>query len=77
MVPISVGISLSGARMGDKPIVKIDQGKLRGKKCIAEYSRKEYYSFLGIPYAMPPIGKLRFKVIKKRMSSASDDNDWF
>ncbi|RZB41186.1 COesterase and/or Abhydrolase 3 domain containing protein [Asbolus verrucosus] len=44
----------------DKPIIAIQQGKLRGR--IAEdIDGKIYYSFQGIPYAKPPLGKLRFK----------------
>ncbi|CAH1365806.1 unnamed protein product [Tenebrio molitor] len=43
-----------------EPIVSIDQGKLKGK--ISTNLRNEnFYSFQGIPYAKPPIGKLRFK----------------
>ncbi|XP_065210029.1 juvenile hormone esterase-like isoform X1 [Planococcus citri] len=41
-------------------IVEVEQGKLRGKESIAKYSRKKYCSFLGIPYAKPPVGNLRF-----------------
>ncbi|CAH1118266.1 unnamed protein product [Phaedon cochleariae] len=42
------------------PIVKIKSGKLRGCKK-TNLDGTEFYSFLGIPYAKPPIGKLRFK----------------
>ncbi|XP_044731321.1 uncharacterized protein LOC123294263 [Chrysoperla carnea] len=44
-------------------IVEITQGKLRGR--IAKDANGNYYkSFQGIPYAKPPIGKLRFKAPK-------------
>ncbi|KAM3966297.1 juvenile hormone esterase-like [Aphomia sociella] len=40
--------------------VTISQGTLRGGKSKSE-SGYEYYEFLGVPYAKPPIGVLRFK----------------
>lgn len=44
-----------------EPIVKITQGFLRGQ--IEQNCKHEnYYSFKGIPFAEPPVGKLRFKV---------------
>lgn len=43
------------------PIVTVEQGKLKG--AIEKlYNGAEYYSFKGIPYATPPVGKLRFRV---------------
>lgn len=39
--------------------VEVSQGVLKGKECITFYGKK-YYSFEGIPYAEPPVGKLRF-----------------
>lgn len=41
--------------------VTIRQGVLRGAKVKTD-SGFEYYEFLGIPYAKPPVGDLRFKV---------------
>lgn len=38
-------------------------GRIRGIVSTSEYSGKTYYSFLGIPYAIPPLGHLRFEVI--------------
>lgn len=40
--------------------VQIEQGKLRGVVC--ENNEGKYLAFKGIPYAKPPIGRLRFKV---------------
>nr|QLI62130.1 carboxylesterase 18 [Streltzoviella insularis] len=40
--------------------VTIDQGTLIGKKCKTE-NEYEYFEFLEIPYAKPPLGNLRFK----------------
>ena len=43
-------------------IVQVEQGKIRGKQSTSKYSRKKYCSFLGVPYAKPPVGDLRFMV---------------
>ena len=43
-------------------IVEVSQGKLQGKESKSILNGNTYYSFLGIPYAKPPIGDLRFKV---------------
>ncbi|KAJ0182970.1 hypothetical protein K1T71_000946 [Dendrolimus kikuchii] len=40
--------------------VKVAHGILQGKECLTYYGKK-YYSFEGIPYAEPPVGKLRFR----------------
>ncbi|XP_068622348.1 esterase FE4-like [Battus philenor] len=40
--------------------VTVSQGTLKGKICATPCSKK-YYSFEGIPYAKPPVGRLRFK----------------
>ena len=42
--------------------VNVSEGVLAGKEEINEFGGK-FYSFKGIPYAEPPIGDLRFKVI--------------
>ena len=45
----------------DSCIVETKNGKLRGitQKSIEGF---EFHSFLGVPYAKPPMGRLRFKV---------------
>lgn len=42
-------------------IIRTKSGKVCGIACQSNYSKKEYYSFLGIPYAIPPVGILRFQ----------------
>lgn len=42
-------------------LLTIDSGTLRGKY-MKSRSGRNYLAFLGIPYAKPPIGELRFKV---------------
>lgn len=44
------------------PIVQTNYGQIRGRHLVLS-SGKEINAFLGIPYAKPPIGHLRFKVI--------------
>lgn len=43
------------------PIIELSDGKLQGtiKK---NYKDEDFYAFLGIPFAKPPVGDLRFKV---------------
>lgn len=44
------------------PIVEIEQGKLKGIQQKSVLTGNEYCSFLGIPFAKPPVGSLRFQV---------------
>jgi len=43
------------------PVVETSYGKLTG---ISGHSRngREYFGYLGIPYAQPPVGQLRYEV---------------
>lgn len=45
----------------DATIVKTEEGKLRGKFMKSKFGRN-FLAFQGVPYAEPPIGKLRFEV---------------
>ena len=45
----------------DGPVVEISEGKLQGKIATSRDGR-EYFQFLSIPYAKPPLGPLRFEV---------------
>ncbi|XP_065219224.1 esterase E4-like [Planococcus citri] len=47
--------------MTDKVHISTNDGKIKGIKKTSTFSGTEYYSFLGIPYAQPPIGNARFK----------------
>ncbi|XP_052743920.1 esterase E4-like [Bicyclus anynana] len=42
-------------------IVETKSGKISGKEVKSIFPGEKYYSFLSIPYALPPIGDLRFK----------------
>lgn len=50
----------------DDPRVTLDQGSLRGKT-LKSRGGKQILTFRGIPYAAPPVGNLRFKVIFKSL----------
>lgn len=45
-------------------IVETKNGKVRGFEDESVAGGKKYFSYLGIPYAKPPIGDLRFSVSK-------------
>ncbi|KAH9641207.1 hypothetical protein HF086_004594 [Spodoptera exigua] len=45
----------------DVTLVEVEQGQLRGQVLDAVVGDFQYFSFKGIPYAKPPVGKLRFK----------------
>lgn len=43
-------------------IVDTSSGPVRGKRFETLFKQRPYYAFKGIPYAEPPVKKLRFKV---------------
>lgn len=45
-------------------VVETANGKIRGTLNTTMLNGIPFYSFKGIPYAKPPIGRLRFKVNK-------------
>ena len=54
---------LSGnfVHIGSKIILETVQGKVQGDYETSTREGTEYAIFYGIPYAKPPVGKLRFK----------------
>lgn len=43
--------------------VEIKNGAVRGIMNKTILNQKDFYSFRGIPFAKPPLGELRFKVL--------------
>jgi para-nitrobenzyl esterase len=54
---LAVLISISAFAMADPLAVKTPQGKMRGKLI----NENKVRAFLGVPYAAPPVGELRWK----------------
>ncbi|XP_022242429.1 venom carboxylesterase-6-like isoform X2 [Limulus polyphemus] len=53
---------LSRLCAAEEKLVQTSKGTIRGMKVKrASLSSRDIYSFVGIPYAKPPVGKLRFK----------------
>ena len=46
---------------GDHVVVETMQGKLRGFTSLSRDGRP-FYEFLSVPFALPPVGDLRFEV---------------
>jgi hypothetical protein len=44
--------------------LEITNGKIKGQ-ILKSRDGRSFYSYTGIPYAKPPIGELRFKVISR------------
>ncbi|XP_039753211.1 venom carboxylesterase-6-like [Pararge aegeria] len=53
-------VAVVRSRECSDPIVKVANGEILGKQRISTNGRN-FVSFLGVPYASPPIGKYRFK----------------
>lgn len=53
----------------DDVTVTLEQGAVKGLR-IESVRDEQLVAFLGIPYAKPPVGKLRFKVRKELISIA-------
>ena len=51
-----------GFRRYSSMLVQVEEGKLQGVEQKSSDTGKQYCAFLGIPYAKPPVGELRFKV---------------
>lgn len=43
-------------------VVNTESGAVRGKSATTLWEEKPYYLFKGVPFAEPPVKKLRFKV---------------
>lgn len=50
--------------------VCISQGSLKGKLISSKFGY-DYCSFQGIPYAKPPVGRLRFKVNSEKNNNTN------
>lgn len=46
------------------PVVTSSKGKIKGIVSVTSRDRKPYSAFMGIPFAKPPVGNLRFKVYR-------------
>lgn len=43
-------------------VIDTEYGLIKGQLLLTKYDAKPYYSYRGIPYTMPPLNELRFKV---------------
>lgn len=64
-ISISVIICANYVVSEEKPVVETTHGTILGKVLKTLIKNVDYFGFMGIPYAAPPIGDLRFLVSKK------------
>lgn len=55
------------ADVHEHKIVETNYGKVKGIMGKTFFKEKPFYAFKGIPFAKPPIGERRFKVIYKKL----------
>ncbi len=60
LILLTYGVFVSANE--DVPIVDTVQGQVSGVKELSSAS-KDYLAYYGIPFAEPPVGDLRFKVL--------------
>lgn len=63
-------ISIGSICAISNPIVNIKNGTLEGSLMKSRKGR-EFAAFRGIPYALPPLGELRFEVSRKLSNKIS------
>lgn len=61
-------ISFSIVASHQTPTVKIENGEVTGIE-LTSHKGRFFNAYLGIPYAKPPVGTLRFKVNKTHFSN--------
>jgi hypothetical protein len=66
---VSIGVMESGFLFPKEyPVVETSLGLVKGHSAFSRDGRK-YFAFVGIPYAQPPVGPLRFEVFLVLMNS--------
>lgn len=61
LITICCALSINAVLGEESPIVRIKNGTLEGTFMTSRKGR-EFMAFMGIPYAQPPVGELRFEV---------------
>lgn len=63
----SICNSFAQTDLNEAPLIKVKQGIIKGLKETSDNGKK-FYSYYGIPYAEPPVHRLRFRVSRFIMS---------
>lgn len=58
---INISNLISRKQIMENPLLEISDGKIQGT-VLKNIDNDNIYGFLGIPFAKPPVGNLRFKV---------------
>ncbi|XP_075981625.1 uncharacterized protein LOC142980177 [Anticarsia gemmatalis] len=60
LISIAVLVCVNYVVCTEKPVVDTTHGKISGKVLKTLFKNVDYYGFMGIPFAEPPVGELRF-----------------
>lgn len=62
-LPIIFSLVIGNELTEEFRVVQTNYGPVQGALNVTLFDNKRYYSFRGIPFAKPPLGQLRFKVM--------------
>ena len=57
----SICLYIVGFCYTEDPLVTLESGTVRGRTVHTRNSNRDVFSFMGVPYAAPPVGEFRFQ----------------
>ena len=61
---ILLNLADRGLSKKDFSVIETKYGKIEGTQDKSAWTQRSFYEFRGVPYAVAPVGELRFEVLK-------------